>query len=74
MAGVISNPVTGVKMGLGKLPGREQECFYFEEGNVIYPFAFIRNKNLEEAKRLWDLLLTGIPSKEEVIGTNRANS
>jgi len=47
----------GVKLFLGKVPGRKQECFYFEEGATCYPVAYISKQSLLEAKRLWAKLL-----------------
>lgn len=46
-----------VSLFLGKIPNRKQECFYFAEGTCLYPVAYIRKDNLEEAKRLWCKLI-----------------
>ncbi len=45
--------MNGVTLFLGKVPNRKQHCFYFDEGNVCYPVAYISAKNLPEAQRLW---------------------
>uniref|UniRef100_A0A6M3KW17 Uncharacterized protein n=1 Tax=viral metagenome TaxID=1070528 RepID=A0A6M3KW17_9ZZZZ len=50
---------TNIILFLGRLPGRKQECFYFEEDGVIYPIAYISSRNLKEAQRLWTKLLEG---------------
>jgi hypothetical protein len=65
MSDSLSNVRTGVKLSFGKLPTRKQECFYFEEDSKIYPVAYIRNEQLADAKRLWGMVLEGIPYKED---------
>ena len=49
--------VRGVTLFLGKIPNRKQECFYFAKGTCLYPVAYIRKENLEEAKRLWSQMV-----------------
>ena len=49
--------INGVSLFLGKMPNRKQECFYFAEGTCLYPVAYIRKENLEEAHRLWGKML-----------------
>lgn len=49
-----------VSLFLGKLPNRKQECFYFAEGTVLIPVAYISEKNLPEAKRLWQMMLDAV--------------
>lgn len=65
---VLSNTHTNVKLGIGKLPGRKQECFYFteDEDRVITPIAYIRKGNLVLAKKLWDELTEDVPVLKEV--------
>lgn len=53
--------IKDVSLYMGKIPGRKQECFYFAEGNNLYPVAFISKNNLENARRLWGKMLEGIP-------------
>ena len=56
-----------VKLFIGRLPGRKQECFYFVENETsIFPIAYINNRNLEETKRLWNELIQGLPLRREV--------
>lgn len=50
---------SGVTLFLGKIPLRKQECFYFAEGTSLIPVAYVSEKNLAEAKRLWGRLLEG---------------
>ena len=64
MTDLLSNKITGVKLGISKLPNRKQECFYFEKDDKIIPVAYISNNLLDEVNQLWDKLLRGIPSKE----------
>ena len=45
---------------LGKLPSRKQDCFYFAEGTSLIPVAYISEKNLPEAKRLWQMMLDAV--------------
>ena len=52
--------IKDVTLFLGKIPCRKQECFYFEEGVNLFPVAYISEKNLKEAKRLWGKMLEGI--------------
>ena len=55
-----------VKLFIGKLPGRKQECFYFVENETsIFPIAYISSRNLAEIKRLWNELIQGIPMRKE---------
>ena len=49
--------INGITLYLGKLPDRKQECFYFEEGAVITPVAYIREELLEDTQRLWSKML-----------------
>lgn len=67
MNSILYNTKTGVKFGIGKLPGRKQSCFYFtkEDDTVIVPAAYISKTLLAEAEDLWCRLLDGIPVKEE---------
>ena len=53
--------INGTSLFLGKIPGRKQECFYFAEGTHLYPMAYISDKNLLEAKRLWGKMLEPLP-------------
>jgi len=62
MQGIESN---GVQLFLGKIPTRKQECFYFVEGTALIPVAYITERNLADAKRLWQKLLVNIPLKEK---------
>ena len=50
---------------LGKLPNRKQECFYFAEGTSLIPVAYISEKNLPEAKRLWQMMLDAVNKRTE---------
>ncbi len=54
--------VNGVTLSLGKIPGRKQECFYFIEGTMIYPIAYVRKELLADAKRLFRRMIATIPS------------
>ncbi len=54
--------INEISLFLGKMPGRKQECFYFVEGNHLYPVAYISEKNLLEAKRLWGTMLEPFPA------------
>ena len=65
MSDMLTNKITGVKLGIGKLPSRNQECFYFVDGSKLIPAAYVRSSELEEVKRLWDAVLEGIPLKRE---------
>lgn len=47
---------------MGKIPCRKQECFYFVDKTGMYPVAYINEKNIKEARRLWDKMLS--PLKE----------
>ncbi len=51
---------TDVSLFLGKLPNRKQECFYFAEGTVLIPVAYISERDLPEAKRLWQMMLDAV--------------
>ena len=62
--------INGVSLFLGKIPSRKQECFYFAEGTRLYPVAYISDKNLQEAKRLWGQMITPIPCKPDINETN----
>ena len=63
----------GVSLFLGKIPYRKQECFYFEEDGVrVYIAAYISEKNLAEAKRLWAKFIG--ESEEENIKSMTATS
>jgi len=60
----------GLKIGnialfLGKIPNRKRECFYFAEGTSLIPVAYITEKNLVEAKRLWSKMIEPLPRKEK---------
>ena len=52
--------LNGVALFLGEIPGRKQECFYFVEGAVEYPVAYISKQNLADAKRLWGKFTEGL--------------
>ena len=52
--------IGGIILFLGKIPYRKQECFYFAEGTNLYPVAYISEKNLPEAKRLWGTMISAI--------------
>ena len=56
----------GVALFMGKLPHRKQHCFYFEKDGVVYPVAYVSEKNLEDTGRLWCEMLEGLPYKQEV--------
>jgi hypothetical protein len=44
----------GVTLFLGHIPSCKSLCFYFEEGSVIYPVAYIKGEYLtEEATKYW---------------------
>ena len=43
----------GVSVFLGKIPGRKQECLYFETDGIIWPVGYIPPRYLKDAKRLW---------------------
>ena len=60
---ILFNQRTGVRLTIGRLPSRKSLCFYFTEGNAIYPVAYIKTSVLDDAERLWDKLLEGIPEK-----------
>jgi len=64
MSDTLSNIKTGVKLSFGKLPSRKQECFYFEENGKVYPVAYVCNDKLNTARRLWAMVLEGIPYKK----------
>ena len=49
--------INGVALLLGKIPGRKQECFYFEEDEKTIPVAYISKDKLVEAKRLWGKMI-----------------
>lgn len=53
----------GITLFLGKLPFRKQECFYFAEGIMVIPVAYVSEKRLPEAKRLWGIMLSGVKVK-----------
>ena len=42
-----------ITMFLGKIPNRKQWCFYFAEGTSLIPVAYVADKSLPEAQRLW---------------------
>lgn len=64
----LSNKHTQVKLTIGRLPGRKQECFYFTEKNdqIIWPIAYISERNLAVAERLWNALLKGLSTHYNV--------
>ncbi len=49
-------------LAMGKLPGYKQECFFFveEDKNVITPVAFITERNLPMAQKLWGKMLENL--------------
>lgn len=59
----------GVALFLGKIPGRKQECFYFQEDakqNDETPYAsliriggYVSERDLPEVKRLWEQFTKG---------------
>ncbi|KKL71302.1 hypothetical protein LCGC14_2096220, partial [marine sediment metagenome] len=53
--------VKDITLFLGKLPTRKQSCFYFTEGAICIPVAYISKKNLPEAERLWGAMLKCLP-------------
>lgn len=52
--------IKDITLFMGNIPNRKQDCFYFAEGTCLYPVAYIRKENLEEAKRLWGKMLDSI--------------
>ncbi len=57
MYGIKINEVT---LFLGHIPGRKQQCFYFAEGSILYPVAYVSPKQLPNAQRLWQKMLDAI--------------
>lgn len=53
--------IKDVTLFLGKLPDREQECFYFVEGSILYPVAYVSKQHLPNAKRLWGKMIDNLP-------------
>ena len=53
--------IKDVTLFLGKIPHRKQEGFYFAEGWNLYLVAYISEKNLPEAKRLWGKMIDALP-------------
>jgi len=49
--------INGVSLFLGKIPNRKRECFYFTEGPVMYPVAYVSKTTAEIAKKLWGKML-----------------
>lgn len=59
----LGNERSGVKLFLGRIPGRKQACFYFEEGNRDIPVVYVSEANLPEAERLWLKFQEGFPER-----------
>ena len=55
--------INGVTLFIGKLPGRKQECFYFQIASRIWPVAYIRSEHIEQATDFWTQMLRGIPDE-----------
>lgn len=55
--------INGVSLYIGKIPGRKQNCFYFQEGNVIYPVAYIKDRHMKDAEYYWNKMLDGVPKE-----------
>lgn len=53
--------MNGVSLFLGKIPTRKQHGLYFVEGVQQLVVAYIKDKDLQEAERLWGKMLSGIP-------------
>jgi hypothetical protein len=49
--------IRGVTLFIGNIPNRKQLCFYFQEGNCIYPIAYVRKEYSAQAIRLWKTML-----------------
>lgn len=57
--------INGVSLFLGKIPTRKQHGLYFVEGSQQLVIAYIKDKDLQEAERLWGKMLSGIPEMKE---------
>lgn len=52
--------IKGVTLFLAKIPKRKGLCFYFQEGNSIYPVAYVSDKLEPVAIDKWNKMIEGL--------------